>query len=100
MAWNWKGWGLVSIGKFKEAIENYDKALELDSNFIYSWIGKCWASFALGKTAEIGEFSNKFIESNLEAAWIARIWSSLVLGKDDQPLDDYEKYLMLRKRGG
>jgi len=98
-AWNWKGWGLYIIGKFDEAIKYYDKAVEIDSNNIYGWIGKCWSNFALGKIAEIIEFSNEFIDKRSESAWIAKIWSNLVLGKAGKSLEDYEKYLKLRRNG-
>jgi Flp pilus assembly protein TadD len=43
---------LKSQGKYDEAIQAYDKAIELDPNFSNAWSGKGDAFNLLGRTTE------------------------------------------------
>ena len=40
IAMSWKGWGLFVIGRFEEAIECYDKALQIKPNYALAQTNK------------------------------------------------------------
>jgi len=39
-AWNGKGNALAYLKKYEQAIECYDKAIEIDPKYVYAWNGK------------------------------------------------------------
>ena len=53
---------LDRLGKYQEAIEYYDKAIEIDANFIDAQISKGWALDGLGKYKEAIEYYDKALD--------------------------------------
>jgi tetratricopeptide (TPR) repeat protein len=49
-SWNGKGYALSNLRKFEQAIECYDKALDLNSKYADAWDGK---GYALSRTGKI-----------------------------------------------
>jgi len=52
VAWFNKGVAFVDMGKFKEALDCFDKALKLQPNNKHAWLGKGHALERLGKNGE------------------------------------------------
>ncbi len=66
LAWNNKGFILYEMGKYEEAIQAYDKAIEIDPNYLLVWNNKGIALEKLGRYDEAAECYNKAkeLESN------------------------------------
>ena len=54
-AWNNKGVALKNLSRFKDAIECYDKAIEINPQFLTAWENKAFAEEKLGKFSELQE---------------------------------------------
>ena len=63
-AWYKKGYEFGEVGEYKKALECYDKALEMDPNFIMAWISKGNMFRELGKPEEAVECYDKALEIN------------------------------------
>lgn len=61
-SWNNDGVKLSKLGKFEEAIECYDKALEINPNFFLAWGNKGLALFNLKRYEETIECFDKIID--------------------------------------
>jgi tetratricopeptide (TPR) repeat protein len=61
---NWfdKGLALGELGKYHEAIECFNKAIEINPHYEYAWNNKGVALDKLGKYHEATECFNKAIE--------------------------------------
>jgi tetratricopeptide (TPR) repeat protein len=72
--WYNKGYALVSLGKYEDAVKCYDKAIEIDPGraFEYKREGKGWSLIKLGKQDEAIKYHEKALETNpkdLTALW-------------------------------
>lgn len=61
-SWNNDGVKLSKLGKFEEAIECYDKAIEINSNFFLAWANRGLALFNLKRYEEAIECFDKIID--------------------------------------
>ena len=61
-SWNNDGVKLSKLGKFEDAIECYDRAIEIDPNFFLAWGNKGLALFNLKRYEEAMECFDKNIE--------------------------------------
>ena len=61
-ALNNKGLALYNLGKYEQAIECYDKALEVDRNYVLAWYNKGNALGNLGKPEEAIECYDKALQ--------------------------------------
>jgi tetratricopeptide (TPR) repeat protein len=59
-AWYNKGIALYGLGKYNEAIEYYDKSIEIDPNYALAWYNKGSALNKLGRHKEAKECHNKY----------------------------------------
>jgi tetratricopeptide (TPR) repeat protein len=59
---NNKGLALDNLGKYEQAIECYDKALEIEPNYILAWYNKGNALGNLGKPEEAIECYDKALQ--------------------------------------
>jgi tetratricopeptide (TPR) repeat protein len=50
--WFNKGVALADLGKYDEAIRAFDKAIEINPQYVAAWAGKSIVLKALGRTAE------------------------------------------------
>jgi tetratricopeptide (TPR) repeat protein len=63
-----KGLALNNLGKYNEAIEYYDKALQIDPKHAYPWNNKGNALNSLGKYEEAIKYIDKSLELNPDTA--------------------------------
>ncbi|PMQ01340.1 MAG: hypothetical protein CBR30_06710 [Dictyoglomus sp. NZ13-RE01] len=69
---------LYALGRFEEAIECYDKAIELSKGKFYSaFSGKAFALCKLGKFDEVSEFLNE--ASKFLTKWTIDVIKLLIL---------------------
>ena len=50
--WNNKGWKILFLGDYEEAIRAFDKAIEIDPYLAGAWYNKGLALKLIGRTAE------------------------------------------------
>jgi len=88
-----KGTTLLKQGKYNEAIECYDKAIEIDPYHKEAWNGKGGALLALGKYNEAIECFDKVItiDPNLAYAWRNKGTAFLGLGKYSEAQEYFDK---------
>jgi len=94
------GEDLFNQGKYEEAIELYDKAIDIDSGFSKAWLSKGLALQNLGKKEEAIICYNKCIEINPRNSWP---WnnkgSALIdLGKYDEAIIFLDKAIEIAPR--
>jgi tetratricopeptide (TPR) repeat protein len=58
-SWNNKGTSLFNLGRFEEAIECFNKALDIDSNHAILWSNKGQSLHKLGRYSEAVECYDK-----------------------------------------
>lgn len=68
---------LAELGKHNEAIDCYDKVLEIDPNSVYAWNGKANALNGLGEYTEAIKFYDKALEidPNNALVWGNKAWT-------------------------
>jgi len=59
---NNKGWSLGNLGKHREAITYYDRALEIDPDYVYALNNKGWSLYNLGKYREAITYYDRALE--------------------------------------
>jgi tetratricopeptide (TPR) repeat protein len=96
--WNNKGNAFNTQGKYDEAIQCFDKAIELDPKYADAWIGKAMNLGNLGRYDEALQASERAIESNpnLASTWYEKgeILSER-LGKYDEAIECFDKMIEL-----
>ena len=94
-AWGWrnKGGALYSLGKYDEAIECYDKSIEIDPDNPVVWNNKGLALNLLGKHNEaIASYDNAIkIDPNDADVWNNKGLALHALGNDDEAKKCYNK---------
>jgi tetratricopeptide (TPR) repeat protein len=95
--WYNKGDALSNLGRNDEALDCYEKAIDLDPNFVYAWSGKGWALSNLGRNDEALDCYEKAIDldPNFMYAWSGKGWALSNLDRNDEALDCYEKAIDL-----
>jgi tetratricopeptide (TPR) repeat protein len=86
LAWNNKGTALYNLGKHKEAMEYYDKALEIDPKNAMALSNKGSALYKLGKHNEAMEYFDKALEIDPKNAMALSNtgWALYKLGKHNE----------------
>jgi tetratricopeptide (TPR) repeat protein len=92
-AWGNKAKSLSNLGKNTEAIESYNRALEINSNYAFAWNGKGGSLVEVGKNKEAIECFNKALEinNNYDNAWYNKGVSLVNLQKYDEAIKCYDK---------
>jgi tetratricopeptide (TPR) repeat protein len=92
-----KGNGLLNQNKYDEALQAYNKAIELNPQYEEAWIGKALTFIVLGRTDEALEAFDKVTELNpLDAkAWNIKGELLNILGKSDKALQTFDKAIEL-----
>ena len=93
LAWINKGKALYELGRPEEAIECFDKAIELDPKDVGVWNNKGIVLDDLGKHEEAIECYDKVIELDPEnvIAWDNKGFTLRKLGKHEESLKCYNK---------
>jgi tetratricopeptide (TPR) repeat protein len=97
IAWCGKGNALYCQKRYDEAIQAYERAIELDQNLVYSWDGKGDALYYQERYDEALQAYEKVIEldPNSVNAWIMKGEVLNFLGRYDEALQAYEKAIEL-----
>ncbi len=97
MAWYNKGLALAKLGKYEEAIECFDKAIELNPNFAPAWNNKGVALAKLGKYEEAIKCYDKALEidPNYYYAWNNKGVALAKLGRYEEAIKCYEKAIQI-----
>lgn len=100
MAWFNKGVALAKLGKYEEAIECYDKVIELNPNYAPAWYNKGVALAKLGRYEEAIECYKKAVELNPDYvdAWFNMGVAYAKLGKYEEAIKCYDKVLELNPK--
>jgi tetratricopeptide (TPR) repeat protein len=93
--WYNKGIALDDQGRSQEALEAYDKVLEIDPQFKRSWNNKGYALTNLGRYQEAIEALDKALEIDpqYELAWNNKGRALDKLGRSQEALEAYDKAL-------
>ena len=92
-----KGCALLDQGKYDEALQAYDKAIELDPTFVIAWTNKASVLLKLGMYNECLQASEKVIQldPNIAMVWINKASALLMLGMYNEGLQASEKAIQL-----
>ena len=95
--WKDKGDSFLDAGHYNEAIAAYNKAIELDPNYVAAWGNKGNALYTLVRYDEALAAYNKTIEldPNNTKAWFAKGVALYTLGRYDEALAAYNKVIGL-----
>ena len=87
-AWAHKGLSLGKLGRHEEAIQCYDKALELDPKASWAWSNKGWSLGELGRHEEAIQCCDKALELDPKdsVAWINKGRSLGELGRHEEAI--------------
>ncbi|AEF95692.1 tetratricopeptide repeat protein [Methanotorris igneus] len=98
--WYNKGWDLQDSGKYLEAIECYDKALEIEPDFVEAWNNKGLALYELGRYSEAIKCYDKALEidPNFAVAWYNKGLALKAIGKYQEARKCFEKAYELDPR--
>jgi hypothetical protein len=95
--WNAKGYSLSAEGRYREALDAYEKAIELEPGFAYAWNGKGYMLGAEGQYPEALAAYRRAIELDPRFAYPWNgIGSALTaMGQPREALDAYNKAIDL-----
>jgi tetratricopeptide (TPR) repeat protein len=95
--WNDFGLDLYEHGRYQEAIDAYDKAIQLDPNYKWPWNNKGVALKDLGKNREAIDAYNKAIEidPNFTEVWNNKGFSLNQLGEYEKGLEACKKAIQI-----
>ncbi len=89
----------ANLGKYKEAIENYDKAIELNPKYADAYNNRGNAKLHSGKNEEAIEDYNKAIELDPQYdTYYNRGNAKLHSGKNEEAIEDYNKAIELNPK--
>jgi len=96
-SWVQKGSDFFNQSQYDEALQAYEKAIELDPNLAMAWDGKGDALDFLGRNDEALQAHEKAIEldPNLAMAWNGKGNSLYMQNRYDEALQAYEKAIEL-----
>ena len=96
-SWNKKGASLFNQGKYSEALQAFDKAIELDPKFPEIWYNKGNALYSQGKYDDAIKAYNKVLEldSQYAYAWLAKGKSLNYSKKYDEAIQCFDKALVI-----
>lgn len=92
-AWLNKGTSLHELGKYEDALECFDKALELNSRISLAWLNKGGSLYRLGRHDEAIECCNRAlnVDPELAGAWEGMGASLFELRKCEEALECFDK---------
>jgi tetratricopeptide (TPR) repeat protein len=87
-------------GEHVKAIENYDKAIDLDPKYEKAWYNKGWNLSELGRREEAIACYDKAIDLDpkYEKAWYNKGWELSQLGRREEAIACYDKAIELNPR--
>jgi len=99
--WIRNGINLRRLGRFKEALESFEKAIQLEPSNVYCWINKAVALNQLKKYEEAVVSSNKALalDSCQSKIWIVKGFSLHNLEKYEEASESYAAAIQLDPQG-
>lgn len=102
MAYGMKGLALMKFGRYDEAVECFDKALEIDPSLAYVWMNRGNALDDWGEHKEAIKSYRNALEIETDPYSIAEIWNNIGLCflnmKDfPQASESYDKALEIER---
>jgi superkiller protein 3 len=101
-AWSSSGYILIRMGRYDEAADALDRAIELiptddTEKLAFFWLKKAFALEAMNRSEEAEEAYDKVLELNPEdpRGWRGRAGGLLNLGKNEEALAAYERVIDL-----
>ena len=93
--WYDKGYTLYNMGKYEEAIQAYDKAIEIDPRYADAWNNKGAVLENMGKYDEAIQACDKAIEINPQFAdaWNNKGFALENMGRYDEAMQAYDKVI-------
>lgn len=92
-----KGWALQELGKYKEAIQSFEKCVECNSSYVdgYANISYCYSK--IGEMKKSMLYANKALMVNKDFAYAhyRKAWGLHLLGKFEEAKESYEYALKL-----
>ena len=97
--WFNKGVALMNQNKYDEATQAFDKAIELNPQYVEAWAGKGWALCGRGRYNEAFQAYDKAIElnPNYADAWVGKGFTFLIAwsGSSMQARDAFSRAIAL-----
>lgn len=95
--WAAKGASLAQLGKHEEAIEAFDRAIQLDQELAQAWTGKAEALRVLGRPREALMCCNRALSRDPHSigAYNTRGLCYAALNEHDRALDDFDRAITL-----
>jgi tetratricopeptide (TPR) repeat protein len=91
------GNSLIRQNKNYDALQAFEKAIQLDPNYTNAWDGKGWSMYRQNNYEEALEAFEKAIQldPNYTNAWDGKGWSLYKLGKYEEALQPFERAIQL-----
>ena len=95
--WFNKGFALSSLGRYDEALQAYDRAIEIDPSLAAAWNNKGLALYDLGKYYEAIKAYDEAIRlyPNFADAWSNKGITLIKQGKHDEAIKAYDEAIRL-----
>jgi tetratricopeptide (TPR) repeat protein len=95
--WTAKGASLAQLGKPEEAVEAFDRAIQLDQELAQAWTGKAEALRALGRPREALVCCYRALSRDPHslAAYNTRGLCYAALGEHDRALEDFDRAIAM-----
>jgi serine/threonine protein kinase len=97
--WNNKGISLECLGRTEEAIDCYNKAIDMDKKYVHAWTNKGAAIRSLGRHEQALDCFDKAlaIDGGFAYAWHGRANVLTSLERYEEAIDNYRKALEVDK---
>ena len=97
VAWRNKGVALIDLDRDEEATKYFDKALEIDPNYLSAWMDKAGALTKLGRFEEVIECCSKALEINSDyaPAWNNKGVALYKLARFEEAITCYDKAIKI-----
>ncbi|MEQ9482093.1 tetratricopeptide repeat protein [Coleofasciculus sp. F4-SAH-05] len=96
--WYSRGVNLSDLGRHEEALDSFDKVIEIKPDYHYAWYRRCNALYNLGRYQEVITSFDKFLEIKPDdySAWNLRGIALSTLGRYEEAIASYDKAIEIK----